>query len=310
MVNRIIISLVFFLSATLHLSAQRQPFGHLTIFSEDGDKFTLILNGEKINDTPQSNLRVEELTQPYYSAKVIFEDKTKADISKSSLEIADMDNIFMDVTYKIKRDKNNASKMKLNFFSMTPVVQGYIPPANVYVQKYGSPAPAVAVIQGSVGSTTQSTTTTTTIGTGVSAGVNINGVGVNVSVMAPTGGTTITETTTVSSSVGSAPVEVYDGCANGRAMSPSNFNAALQTVKNQSFDDTRLKTAKQIASANCMTATQISDICKIFGFEDSRLDFAKFAYDACTEPNNYFKVNDVFTFSTSVDSLTEYIQSR
>ena len=35
---------------------QLGPVGHLTIFSEDGDKFTLILNGEQINDTPQTNL--------------------------------------------------------------------------------------------------------------------------------------------------------------------------------------------------------------------------------------------------------------
>ncbi|WP_396151393.1 hypothetical protein [Flavobacterium sp.] len=40
---------------------QIQPFGHLTIFSEDGDKFYLILNGERMNDEPQTNLRVEEL---------------------------------------------------------------------------------------------------------------------------------------------------------------------------------------------------------------------------------------------------------
>ena len=51
--------------------AQNQRTGNLTIFSEDGDKFYLVLNGEKQNDIPQSNIRIEELPQPYYSARII-----------------------------------------------------------------------------------------------------------------------------------------------------------------------------------------------------------------------------------------------
>ena len=96
----------FVLLAFQSLFAQ-QPFGHLTIFSENGDKFYLILNGEKINEIAQANLRVEELVQPYYNAKVIFEDGSKTEITKNFLQIADVDGIFSDVTYKIKRDKNN-----------------------------------------------------------------------------------------------------------------------------------------------------------------------------------------------------------
>ncbi len=310
MINRITLTFIIILAVTFQVLAQRQQFGHLTIFSEDGDKFTLFLNGEQINDQPQTNLRVEELTQPYYNAKIVFEDNTKAAITKNSLEIADIDDVFMDVTYKIKRDKNSASKMKLNFYSMAPIVRGFVAPSNVHVQTYGRPQPQIVQSTGNV----QSTTTTTTVANSGMAvggvGVNLGGVGVNVSIVAPVVGTTITETTTVTST-GNAGIEIIeDGCRTARPMSASNFAAALQTVKNQNFDDTRLKTAKQIAAANCLSATQISDICKIFGFEESRLEFAKMAYDSCTEQNNYFKVNNVFSFSTSVDSLTEYIQSR
>ncbi|HEX9981325.1 MAG TPA: DUF4476 domain-containing protein [Flavobacterium sp.] len=290
-------------------AAQMQPFGHLTIFSEDGDKFYLILNGEKINDIAQANLRVEELTQPYYNAKIIFEDNTKQEISKNYLQISDADDAFMDVTYKIKRDKNNSKKMKLNFFSMTPVVQGYIPPANVQVIRFGHPGPMMG------GSVTHSTTTTTTSGGNMSAAVNVGGVGVNVSINDPMMSGTVTQTsttTTSSSSSSSHNPDYYEdaGCRHGHAMSQGNFTSALQTVKGQNFDDTRLKTAKQIASSNCLSATQIAEICKVFGFEETKLDFAKFAYTSCTEQKNYFKVNNVFAFSSSVDELTDYISAR
>lgn len=67
----------------------------MTIFSEDGDKFTLILNGEIINDTPQSNLRVECLNQPYYSAKIKFENATLIDVSTNNLMITDYDQVLV-----------------------------------------------------------------------------------------------------------------------------------------------------------------------------------------------------------------------
>jgi hypothetical protein len=289
--------LLCFLLVSLVGFAQ-QPFGNLTIFSEDGDKFFLILNGEKINDVAQANLRVEELAQPYYNAKIIFEDQSKQPISKNSLMIADADGVFKDVTYKIRRDKNNASKMKLNYFSMADVDMGYLPPSNVAVMRYGQPAP--------VSGTVTQTTTTTTAG-GVQAGINMNGVGVNVSISEPDMVVTHSQTTTTTSGHHRGHQDEHRGCAQGYCMSQSDFSTALQTLKKTDFDETRLKTAKQIAASNCLNATQICDICRTFSFDESRLDFAKSAYANCTEPSNYFKVNNVFEFSSNVDELNEFV---
>ncbi|MBK9515283.1 MAG: DUF4476 domain-containing protein, partial [Flavobacteriales bacterium] len=47
-----------------------------------------------------------------------------------------------------------------------------------------------------------------------------------------------------------------------------------------------------------------------FSFEDSKLDFAKYAYDRTYDIGNYFKVNDAFTFESSMDELNEFIQAR
>ena len=41
-----------------------------------------------------------------------------------------------------------------------------------------------------------------------------------------------------------------------------------------------------------------------------KLDFAKYAYDFCIEPRNYFKLNGIFSFSSNVDELSDYVQSR
>jgi hypothetical protein len=72
----------------------------------------------------------------------------------------------------------------------------------------------------------------------------------------------------------------------------------------------RLKTAKQVITANCLNVDQIIQIANTFNFEDNKLDFAKYAYDFCSEPRNYFKLNGIFTFSSNVDELSDYVQSR
>lgn len=291
------------------------PVGHLTIFSEDGDKFTLILNGEVINDVPQTNLRVEDLNQPYYNAKIKFEDKSLMDISKNNLMLTDVDGIFSDVTYKIKRDKNNKTKMKLNYFSSIPVRPDFIPPSNVHVIHYGQPRPVV--VQQTVGSVSQTTTTTTTQtgGASVGVGVNVGGVNMGVTINDTMGGGAITQTTTTTTtnvggtnSVGH--IEPVRGCNGRTCMTSGNFNAALATVKKQSFEDTRLKTAKQVITANCLNVDQIIQIANTFNFEDNKLEFAKYAYDYCIEPRNYFKLNGIFSFSSNVDELSDYVQSR
>lgn len=293
------------------------PVGHLTIFSEDGDKFTLILNGEVINDTPQTNLRVEDLNQPYYNAKIKFEDKTLSDVSKNNLMLTDVDGVFSDVTYKIKRDKNNKTKMKLNYFSSIPVQPDFIPASNVHVIHYGQPRPVV-VQQTTTGvSQTTTTTTTQTGGTTVGVGVNVGGVNMGISINDSMGGGAVTQTTTTtttSNNGGTTGHVVYDepvrGCGGRSCMTSANFNAALATIRKQSFEDTQLKTAKQVITANCLNVDQIIQIANTFNFEDNKLEFAKYAYDYCIEPRNYFKLNGIFSFSSNVDELSDYVQSR
>lgn len=316
----IVSALSFFITTTL--TAQMQPVGHLTIFSEDGDKFFLYLNGEQINEKAQVNIRVEDLNQPYYNAKMVFEDQTKEAISKNRLPVTDPDGTYMDVTYKLKRDKNNASKMKLNFFAVIPVDQAYIAPSNVYVRHWGRPETQQVVVVQPAGTVTQTTTTTTTAGTGMSAGVgvNINGVGVGMTVNVqdgmPVSNTTVSQTTTTTTTGGSNVIVAEpaqqggSGCSRNRPMAGDNFTNALATIKKISFDDTRLSTAKQISKSNCLSTAQIVQICEIFSFEETKLDFAKFAYDRCTDTKNYFNVNNIFTFSSNVESLSTYVSSK
>lgn len=303
--------LIFCLAFSLSW-AQPGPVGHLTIFSDSGDKFFLFLNGEQQNDVAQTNLRVEDLNQPYYNAKVVFEDNTINEISKNNLMITDVDGVYSDVTYRIKRDKNVKTKAKLNYFSAIPVQDGFIPPSNVHVVHYGQPRQVVVQPVGTVSQTT--TTTTQSNGVNVGIGVNVEGLNMGISINDGMGGNVSqTTTTTTHHTTGAVHQEIIEGprgCGQRSCMTQRDFNAAMNTITQQSFEDTRLRTAKQVITANCLNVDQIIQIANTFSFEDNKLNFAKYAYDFCTEPRNYFKLNGIFTFSSNVDELSDYVQSR
>ena len=249
--------------------------------------------------------------QQYFTAKIIFEDKTLGEISKNYLPVIDANGDMQDVTYKIKHDKNNG-KMSLRFFSMVAVQQNYIVPNNVTVVHFGNPQVIIPTTTVTQTTTTQTNTNTTNI----DATLNVPGINMNVTITDPLYGTvehtsTTTRTTThnhQNTGVPEPPRQV--GCNNAYPMSSSDFNSAVSTVKAQGFNDTKLKTAKQIASANCLSTAQITTLCQLFGFEETKLDFAKYALDYCTEKKNYFKLNSLFSFSSSVDELTEYVQNH
>jgi hypothetical protein len=93
-------------------------------------------------------------------------------------------------------------------------------------------------------------------------------------------------------------------------MDANTFRSALETVKKASFEETKLSTAKTVLSSNCMSTDQITQICKQFSFEESKLDFAKFAHARCTDPGNYFKIGNIFSFDASRTELNEFISGH
>ena len=93
-------------------------------------------------------------------------------------------------------------------------------------------------------------------------------------------------------------------------MNDSEFASVLSSIQSKSFDNGKLEVAKQVASTRIFTAAHIREICRLFSFENNRLDFAKYAYAQCFDKNNYFVVNDAFEFSTSTNALNSFIGGR
>ncbi len=307
-----------------------QNSSNLVVFSEDGLKFYLILNGIRQNDVPVTNVKVVDLIQPYYSAKIIFEDPKQPILEKKILQMTDADGKGnLEVTYKIKR--NNKQVNVLRYFSAVPISQAIPETKDVVVYHYNvTPMPEISTTV-----VTQETTVTsgsninTSAGTnGTSTNVNVNmggmGVNMNVNINDPTLNSTTTSTsytTTTTTTTSNNNVNNYStnssvqnnsnsssSCDAAYAMSNSSFSAAKQTITKQSFEDTKLTTVKQILKSNCLSSAQIKEVMLLFNFEANRLELAKIAHNRCVDKNNYFLLNDAFQFESSVEELNESIK--
>lgn len=314
---------------------------NLVLFSENGEKFHLYLNGVKQNLDPETNVKVIDLIHPTYKLKIVFEDKAKG--------IVDQTVYLMDGGENVK-NKEFVSSIKLTgkgVYKVRPVSVADIsqskPSADQTVVHYSTTEPTASdnhevntnVNTAGVNTNVQVTETTTqtqTNGMNTNVGVNVGGVGININVNDNMGGmsnsnTTVTsQTITTSSSSSSSDnytqqnttsknggtttqMATHTGACSS-PMSASAFNDAKSSISSKSFDETRLKVAKQIIDNNCLSSNQVKEIMLLFSFEETRLDLAKHAYSHTFDPNNYYKLNDAFTFETSVDDLDAFIKSQ
>lgn len=182
------------------------------------------------------------------------------------------------------------------------------------------------------------TKTTTTAGAGTTGGTidirmsaDENNVGINVSVddrSAPTSTTTVVTTQTTTQvnvekdeyvPAETVPVEQVQAVDNRTdektldcqtPMRNSDFSKAVESISSKSFEDSKLSIAKQITRGNCLSSSQVKEIMELFSFEDTRLQFAKYAYDFTFDKGNYYQVNDAFDFESTIEELDSYLQKK
>jgi len=322
-------SIIAFLALTLIIvtSAFSQVKTNLIFFTDQGEKFSVVLNGILQNPTPETNIKVTDLVAPNYKLKIIFEDAKLGEIDKNL-----MFNQGTESTFDIK--KNNKGEYVVRWMNEVPIAQAMPPTANQSVIVFTTVAPPVAST-----TITQSTTSTTVNNgtaatpTGTAMGVNINdpsvGVNFNMNVNTNNAGATTnatttsyssTTTTTTSTNMGTTqpvsntqPVYVLPGYSGPVGcpypMSAQDFSGVKGSISSKSFEDSKLAIAKQVIGSNCLLSSQVKEIIMLFSFEDTRLDFAKYAYGYTFDIGNYFQVNDAFKFESSIDDLNKYISS-
>jgi hypothetical protein len=219
----------------------------LSVFSENGEQFFLMLNGISQNNTPVSKIRIEGLPQYGNDIRIMFPDGRTPEISKRVNITDPVDGREVNMTLKIVRDRDGYAKLK--FQKCSEIDHYYRPEQDEYVMNYGQPQQA-------------------NISSGRSYGMQ----------------------------AGQGNVVMQPASTGPVAMDPQTFHDAKQSIANASFEDTKLSTAKTILAANYVSTDQVVEICRLFSFENSKLDF-----------NNYYKVGSVFDFDSNKQALNDFI---
>jgi len=95
-----------------------------------------------------------------------------------------------------------------------------------------------------------------------------------------------------------------------RPMSPANFAAFYKRFKNEAFDDNKTELAKVALINVKLTSQQVKELIACYTFEDKGLDFAKWAFRATFDKENYYTVADNFRFPSNKQALLDFISSQ
>ena len=108
---------------------------------------------------------------------------------------------------------------------------------------------------------------------------------------------------------------------NGEDLNASEDNSQLCTEDDMSkimemfnidiFDDTRLHYVKNaLKKDRLVDLEQTRRIAKAFSYDKARVKFLKFAYDRCTEKENYSSLSLLLTDSSAKDEFNKFMQSK
>lgn len=94
------------------------------------------------------------------------------------------------------------------------------------------------------------------------------------------------------------------------AMPDADYSDMVKSVKKESLESTKLEMAKTFFGSQNLSAAQVLGILRVFSLENSKVNFAKFAYSRTIDKQNYYKVYDAFSLSGSKKDMSEYIKNN
>lgn len=93
-------------------------------------------------------------------------------------------------------------------------------------------------------------------------------------------------------------------------LSSEDFEALKQKMKGLALESHRLVRAKTIVDRSKVSAMQVEQINGLFELEETRLEFAQYAYSKTLNPEDYNIVRETLTKSTSKYTLDRFIKGK
>lgn len=342
--------------------------GSLTIFSEQGDPFYLYLNGNKMNDSAVTKIRLEGLSGEYYTVKVDFKSASIAPITKR-LGLIDGNDKLSDATYRIRKDKSG--KARFSFYAMQSAESGFVPANDVKVIRFYQDTVDVANQESAPVSNSEAPKKESTLLTNVKGATvstpkksenskvktdstvvqkpvavekkeevkavvkeevkkdkkelkNIDSVRTSVKTEIPKAEPKKKEVVKSESNVGEKkeapkkettkqPVsknKYPSKKCNDWPMMKTEFVKAKSEVEAAKNDQQRLRKAKEMAEANCLLVSQVSEVSNLLVDEKVKLEFLKYSFGFIIDRNNYSRLEKVLTSAELIKDFKAFHQER
>lgn len=320
-----------------------QAQNDLVVFNNDGEKFYLYVNGVKQNANYETNVRVTNINQPWVKVKIVFEDNKRIpDLTKNVQFVWEGEQkrgwefVYQIVNkkgkYQIKpysaaeiSNQSTNGQTVVNYSTQEPVSAQPAPNINssAFNTQNGANVSQTVTTTTIVSGGTQNPNTPTNGSVGISLNVSPTGANIQIhdgtpgNVNSNTGYTTSIVSSTIvtntsnnlnTSESASTTVSPKSDPMNNCVVNDTEFEKIKRSINSKSFEDSKLTLAKQICNSKCLKSSQVRDIMKLFSYETTRLEFAKYAYQKVIDKDNYYLVNDAFQYESSIDELNESIE--
>jgi hypothetical protein len=94
------------------------------------------------------------------------------------------------------------------------------------------------------------------------------------------------------------------------AFSPADMRDLNERVEDRMHSDGKVKLMKSVLVNRTYTTDQVRTMLSWLTFDDSKLEFAKWAYTNVIDKRNYWKLDNAFTFSSSKEDFNDYFVAR
>jgi len=101
-----------------------------------------------------------------------------------------------------------------------------------------------------------------------------------------------------------------DVASNTSSFSQRDMEDLHSRVASRITDSDKEKLMKTAADGRTVNTSQIREMLGWLSFDDTKLDFAKWAYSSISDRQNYWKLEDAFSFSATKDDFNKSIRNR
>ncbi|MBX9853792.1 MAG: DUF4476 domain-containing protein [Cytophagaceae bacterium] len=305
----LILMLSFFCYSLLHA----QTFNNdLIVFTQDGEKFTLYLNGLRQNMEPESHVKIIGLNTNEYVVRAVFVNPKKKEHND---QLHFYQNNGKEITFAfVAKNKKEYTMELVSQIDLVPMENNTSKNKDEDIKE---------------DKTYSKNTNTTTTNTNNTTNTNKDGV----TFKTKDGDIKIGEDKKVATHIHVAGVDLnlkdkninatVNGVGNGVSvnkslekkgckdpMSAVDYETAKKTVTNQTSEENKAIAAKTAFENKCLTMTQIKDMMLVFSTDKEKLTFAKDCYDKTSDLSSYGDLKYYLTSDIYKEDFNRFLQSK